>query len=60
MNYREGYSFFDRQELLEKVRLLHQELFGKRPDADVYSALDMRSLETIVNELRGQLIRKHL
>ena len=60
MNYREGYSFFDRQDLLEKARLLHQELFGKRPDADVYSALDIRSLETIVNELRGQLIRKHL
>ena len=60
MNYREGYSFFDRQELLEKARLLHQELFCKRPDADVYSALDMRSLETIVNELRGQLIRKYL
>ena len=37
MNYREGYSFFDRQELLEKARLLHQELFGKRPDADIYS-----------------------
>ena len=60
MNYRQGYSFFDRQELLEKARQLHKELFGKRPDAEVYSALDMRSLETIVNELKGRLIRKHI
>lgn len=60
MSYRQGYSFFDRQELLEKARQLHTELFGKRPDAEVYSALDMRSLETIVNELKGRLIRKHI
>ena len=60
MNYRQGYSFFDRQELIEKAMQLHTELFGKRPEAEVYSALDMRSLETIVNELRGQLIRKWL
>ena len=60
MNYRQGYSFFDRQELLEKARQLHKELFGKRPDAEVYSALDMRPLETVVNELKGQLIRKWL
>ena len=31
MNYRQGYSFFDRQELIEKVRQLHTELFEKRP-----------------------------
>ena len=60
MSYRQGYSFFDRQELLEKARQLHTEFFGKRPDAEVYSALDMRSLETIVNELKGRLIRKHI
>ena len=58
MNYRQGYSFFDRQELIEKARQLHTELFGKRPDAEVYCALDMRSLEAVINELRGQLIRK--
>ena len=50
MSYRQGYSFFDRQELIEKARQLHTELFGKRPDAEVYSALDMKSLETIILE----------
>ena len=58
MSYRQGYSFFDGHELLEKAKQLHTELFGKRPDAEVYSALDMRSLEAIINELKGQLIRK--
>ena len=58
MNYRQGYSFFDRQELIEKARQLHTKLFGKRPDAEVYSALYIRSLEAVINELRGQLIRK--
>lgn len=60
MNYRQGYSFFDRQELLEKARELHAELYGKKPDAEIYSALDMRALELIINELKGQLIRKNL
>ena len=60
MSYRQGYSFFDRHELLEKARQLHMELFGKRPDAEVYSALDMRSLEAIIHELKGHLIRRWL
>ena len=58
MNYRQGYSFFDRQELIEKARQLHTELFGKRPDTEVYSAIDMRSLEALINELRGRSIRR--
>ena len=59
MNYRQGYSFFDRQELIEKARQLHTELFEKRPNADAYCALDMKSLEIIVSELRGKIIRKY-
>ena len=58
MNYRQGYSFFERQELLENTRQIHKELFGKRPEADVYNALDIRSLEKIICELKVMLIKK--
>ena len=58
MKHRDRYSFFDREELLEKVRETHKQLFGHRPDGDIYNALGIKALKDILSELRGILIRK--
>ena len=58
MQHRDRYSFFDREELLEKVRETHKQLFGHRPDGDIYNALRIKALKDILSELRGILIRK--
>ena len=34
-----------REELLEKVRELHKQVFGHRPDGDMYNALEIKALE---------------
>ena len=60
MQHRDRYSFFDREELLEKIRELHKELFGHRPDGKMYNALEIKALEDVLSELRGILIRKCL
>ena len=58
MKHRDRHSFFDREELLEKVRETHEQVFGHRPDGDMYNALGMKALEDMLSELRGILIRK--
>jgi hypothetical protein len=58
MKHRDRYSLFDREELLEKVRETHKQLFGHRPDGDIYNALGIKALKDILSELRGILIRK--
>ena len=60
MKHRDRYSFFDREELLEKVRATHKQVFGHRPDGDMYNALEMKALEGMLSELRGILIRRIL
>ena len=47
MKHRDRRSFFDREELLEKVRETHKQVFGHRPDGDMYNALEMKALEDI-------------
>ena len=58
MKHRDRYSLFDREELLEKVRETHKQLFGHRPDGDIYNALGIKALKDILSELRGILIRR--
>ena len=58
MQHRNRYSVFHREELLEKVRETHKQVFGHRPDGDMYNALEMKALEDMLSELRGILIRK--
>ena len=53
MKHRDRYSLFDREELLEKVRETHKQLFGHRPDGDIYNALGIKALKDILSELRG-------
>ena len=60
MKRRDRYSFFDREELLEKIKELHKELFGQKPDGEMYNALEIKALEDLLSELRGILIRKCL
>ena len=60
MQHRDRYSFFDREELLEKIRELHKTIFGHRPDGDMYNALEIKALEDILSELRGILIKKFM
>ena len=60
MKHRDRYSFFDREELLEKVRETHKQVCGHRPDGDMYNALEMKALEGMLSELRGILIRRIL
>ena len=60
MKHRDRYSFFDREELLEKIREAHKEVFGHRPDGDMYNALEMKALEVMLSELKGILIRRWL
>ena len=60
MQHRDRYSFFDREELLEKIRELHKTIFGHRPDGDMYNALEIKALEDILSELRGILIKKFI
>ena len=59
MKHRDRYSFFDREELLEKVRDAHTQVFGHRPDSDMYNALEIKALEDMLSELRGIIIRKY-
>ena len=58
MKHRDRYSFFDREELLEKVRETHKQLFGHRPDGDIYNALGIKALKDMLSQLRGILIRR--
>ena len=58
MKHRDRYSFFDREELLEKVRETHKQVFGHRPDGDMYNALEMKALEDMLCNLRGILARR--
>ena len=51
MKHRDRYSFFDREELLEKVRETHKQVFGHRPDGDMYNALEIKALEEMLSEL---------
>ena len=60
MKHRNRYTFFDREELLEKVRETHKQVFGHRPDGEMYNALEMKALEGMLSELRGILIRRIL
>ena len=60
MKHRDRRSFFDREELLEKVRETHKQVFGHRPDGDMYNALEMKALEDMLSELSGILIRRIL
>ena len=60
MKHRDRYSFFDREELLEKVRETHKQVFGHRLDGDMYNALEMKALEGMLSELRGIMIRRWL
>ena len=60
MKHRDRYSFFDREELLEKVGEAHKQVFGHRPDGEMYNALEMKALEGMLSELRGILIRRIL
>ena len=60
MKHRDRYSFFDREELLEIVRETHKQVFGHRPDGDMYNALEMKALEGMLSELRGIMIRRWL
>ena len=60
MKHRDRYSFFDREDLLEKVRETHKQVFGQRPDGDMYNALEIKALEGMLSELRGILIRRWL
>ena len=53
MKHRDRHSFFDREELLEKVRETHKQVFGHRPDGDMYNALEIKALENMLSELRG-------
>ena len=58
MKHRDRYSLFDREELLEKVRETHKQLFGHRPDGDIYNALGIKALKDMLSQLRGILIRR--
>ena len=58
MKHRDRYSFFDREELLEKIKETHKQVFGHRPNGDMYTALEIKALKDILSELRGILIRK--
>ena len=60
MKHRGRYSFFEREELLEKVRETHNQIFGHRPDGNIYNALEIKALEDMLSELRGILIRRIL
>ena len=59
MKHRDRLSFFDKEELLEKVRETHKQVFGHRPDGGMYNALEMKALEDMLSELRGIIIRKY-
>ena len=59
MKHRDRHSFFDREELLEKVRETHKQVFGHRPDGDMYTALEIKALENMLSELRRIVIRKY-
>ena len=60
MKHRDRYSFFDREELLEKIREAHKQVFGHRPDGDMCNALEMKALEDMLSKLRGIMIRRWL
>jgi len=60
MKHRDRYSFFDREELLEKIREAHKQVFGHRPDGDMHNALEMKALEGMLSEIRGILLRRIL
>ena len=60
MKHRDRYSFFDREELLESVRELHKQVFGHRPDGDMYNALEIKALESIISDFKGILIKRFI
>ena len=60
MKHRDRYSFFDREEFLEKIREAHKQVFGHRPDGDMHNALEMKALEGMLSEIRGILLRRIL
>ena len=47
MKHRDRYGFFDREELLESVRELHKQVFGHRPEGDMYNALEIKALDNL-------------
>ena len=59
MKHRDRYSFFDREEILEKVRETHKLVFGHRPEGDMYNALEIKALESMLSDLRGIILRRY-
>ena len=58
MKHRDKYSFFDREEILEKVET-HRVVFGHRPEGDMYNALEIKALESMLSDLRGIILRRY-
>ena len=60
MKHRDRYCFFNIEELLEKVRETHKQVFGHRLNGDIYNALEIKALEDVLSELKGILIKKFI
>ena len=60
MNRSSEYNFWDRAELLETVKEIHQQLYGQRPEPGLYDYLEIKALEAELADLKGDLIKKHV
>ena len=54
MKHRDRYSFFDREELLEKVRKTHKQVFGHRPDG-----IELEAIGMSWRELKEEILNTH-
>ena len=59
MEHRSKPSYWDRAELLETVKEIHQQLHGQRPEPGLYDELEIKALEAELADLKGDLIKKH-